>query len=161
MTGASEFDALVASLDYPMFIVTTVSDGERSGCLVGFATQCSISPSRFLICISDKNHTLRVAESAVGLAVHLLTADVMHLARLFGEETGDEVDKFASCRWHDGPRGLPILDDCASWFAGTVVDQRPLGDHVGFVLEPLAAHHTPAPQAGFADAKGLTAGHEP
>ena len=43
------FNDLVGGLDYPMFIATARSErGERAGCLVGFATQCSIDPSRFL-----------------------------------------------------------------------------------------------------------------
>ncbi|HEX8931084.1 MAG TPA: flavin reductase, partial [Actinomycetota bacterium] len=43
-------DRLVDRLDYPMLIVTAETDGERAGCLVGFATQCSIEPPRFLLC---------------------------------------------------------------------------------------------------------------
>lgn len=38
----------MAELDYPMLIVTTRSGGELDGCLVGFSTQCSIDPARFL-----------------------------------------------------------------------------------------------------------------
>src|SRR5215208_7631728 len=36
------FEAIVAQLDYPMFIVTAAAGEERGGCLVGFATQASI-----------------------------------------------------------------------------------------------------------------------
>ena len=43
---------LVSELDYPMFIVTCADERERAGCLVGFATQCSIDPPRFLVCLS-------------------------------------------------------------------------------------------------------------
>jgi len=77
-TQATEktFTSLVSELDYPMFIVTTVAaDGERSGCLIGFATQISISPPRFLVGLSGKNHTYRVAQRAEHLAVHFVPAD--------------------------------------------------------------------------------------
>jgi flavin reductase (DIM6/NTAB) family NADH-FMN oxidoreductase RutF len=48
-----------------MFIVTAVGrDGERAGCLVGFATQCSIQPPRFLACISRENRTFDVVTEA-------------------------------------------------------------------------------------------------
>jgi len=40
------FHDLAADLDYPMLIVTAAADGERAGCLVGFAAQCSIDPLR-------------------------------------------------------------------------------------------------------------------
>ena len=112
------FDALMGELDYPMFIVTVAHGGERSGCLVGFATQCSIDPPRFLVCLSKANHTYRVARHAELLAVHFVPADAEPLAELFGGETGDRVDKFARCEWHPGPGGVPLLADCPNRFVG-------------------------------------------
>src|SRR5688500_14317880 len=108
-------------LDYPMFIVTAAAGGERSGCLIGFATQASIDPARFMICLSDKNRTYRVAQGTDVLGVHVVPADRDDLAELFGSLTGDEVDKFERCDWHDGPEGVPIVDGCPNWFAGRVL----------------------------------------
>ena len=82
----SAFDAIAARLEYPMYIVTAVAGEERAGCLIGFATQCSIDPTRFLVCVSDKNRTARVAERADALAVHLVPAPADHLVELFGGE---------------------------------------------------------------------------
>lgn len=156
------FEKLVSLLDYPMFVVTTHSDGERAGCLVGFASQVSIHPQRFLVGLSKRNRTYRVAESADHLAVHLLDRRHRDLARLFGSETGDETDKFARCSWHRGPHDLPILDDAAGWFAGAVRSRYDLGDHVGFLLEPLTGS---APErfeqlVTFSDVRDLEPGHE-
>ena len=134
-----EFDAFVDGLDYPMFVVTTNDGDELSGCLVGFATQTSIDPPRFLVCLSEKNHTLRVALRAEWLAVHVLEEGQRGLAELFGGETGDQVDKLAACSWHRGPGGVPVLDDCGAYVVGRILEHRPLGDHVGFLLEPIAA----------------------
>jgi flavin reductase (DIM6/NTAB) family NADH-FMN oxidoreductase RutF len=134
----STFLKLAGSLDYPLFIVTA-SDGERrEGCVIGFATQCSFDPPRFLACLSRENRTFRFALGVEALAVHLVPRARADLAELFGGLTGDDTDKFAQCAWHPGPRGLPILDDCPSWFAGTVCERIDLGDHVGFLLEPFA-----------------------
>jgi len=46
MPPAEVVEQFTASDDYPMYIVTAVAadSGERSGCLVGFTTQCSINP---------------------------------------------------------------------------------------------------------------------
>ncbi|WP_054811404.1 flavin reductase family protein [Nocardia arizonensis] len=132
------FDALVARADYPVFVVTVRKGPDRAGCLVGFTTQVSIDPPRFLVCISKANHTYRLAENAHHLAVHLLDRDQLSLATLFGAETGDEIDKFAHCDWHPGPANLPILDAAAGWFCGRVLTRHDLGDHVGFVLAPEA-----------------------
>jgi flavin reductase (DIM6/NTAB) family NADH-FMN oxidoreductase RutF len=161
MDDPAAFDALMAALDYPMFIVTVRVGEARAGCLVGFAGQVSIHPRRFLACLSDKNRTYRVAAGgAAHLAVHLVPAEALELAELFGGQTGDEVDKFERSAWHEGPHGMPILDDCPSWFIGTVVERVVLGDHVGFLLEPVAVGHEPTGQPlDFQRARGIEAGH--
>ena len=155
------FAALVADLDYPMCIVTVDDGRQRSGCLMGFATQCSIHPPRFLACISKENHTYGPAMRADVLVVHVLGEDDLALAAVFGEETGDEVDKFAQVAWHAGPDGrTPVLDDVDRWFAGRVLDRFDLGDHMGMVLEPieveLRAH---PPQLGYQQVKDFDPGH--
>lgn len=135
--STDEFDAFTEALDYPMFVVTTTDGTERSGCLVGFTTQVSIGPPRFLVCLSDKNHTMQVAERAELMAVHLLPGDQHELAELFGGETGDEIDKFERCAWRPGPAGVPLLDACPRRLVGRILERIPLGDHVGFLLEPI------------------------
>ncbi|WP_330181053.1 flavin reductase family protein [Nocardia sp. NBC_01503] len=138
------FDAMVAGADAPVWIVTARSERRRAGCLVGFAAQVSIEPRRFLVGLSTANHTFEIAEGTRHLAVHLLDANSVALAQLFGAETGVELDKFEHCEWHTGPHGLPILGGAAAWFTGAVVQRVELGDHVGFVLAPTAAS-APAP----------------
>ena len=157
-------DAFLDGWDFPMVVVTTVAagSGERSGCLVGFTTQASIDPARFLVCLSRTNHTYRVAFEATHLAVHRLSATQRNLAELFGTVSGDEVDKFARCRWSTGPGGLPLLDDCPNRFIGLVVERHPYGDHTGFLLEAVSADgDRPASAPLMFSAVGdLEAGHD-
>ncbi len=158
----SDFEQLMAQLDYSLFIVTTAADGERSGCLVGFASQVSIRPPRFLICISIKNHTFGVAERASVLVVHFVPEQAEDLAVLFGGETGDEVDKFARCEWRPGPEGAPVLSGLEDWFAGRILERRDLGDHHGFLLEPIEGEaHRSGRSLTFRRAKWIEPGHEP
>ena len=144
-----------------MFIVTTRSaEGERDGCLIGFATQCSIHPPRFVACVSKENRTFDAVKSADTVVVHFLGQAQKELAVLFGEETGDEVDKFELCEWKDGPDGVPVLTGAAGWFAGRVRDRLDLGDHVGLWLEPFEASDSGQPvDLGFQAVKGLDPGH--
>ncbi|HEV2858040.1 MAG TPA: flavin reductase family protein [Solirubrobacterales bacterium] len=144
-----------------MFIVTTRSGEQLAGCLIGFATQCSIDPPRFLVCLSDKNRTTRLAQQADALAVHFVPSSADELAQLFGGQTGDEVDKFAECGWHEGPRGLPILDECDNWFAATILSRHPVGDHIAFLVDPIEAHTgTPLNEFTFHRARRIDPGHE-
>ena len=139
MDAHRTFHELVGELDYSMFIVTVRDGDQRAGCLVGFATQSSIDPARFLVCLSRKNHTYRVAQHADLLAVHFVPRDAGALAELFGGHSGEESDKFAHCEWYPGPDNVPILRECGNWFAGRVLERLDLGDHVGFLLDPVQA----------------------
>lgn len=156
----AQFDAFVEGLDYPMFVVTTTNGTERAGCLVGFTTQASIDPPRLLVCLSVQNHTYRAARDAPFLAVHALGHDDHPLARLFGEQTGDETDKFAQCSWRPGPGGVPLLEDCPRFVVGRVLEQLPLGDHVGFLLEPVAVESNSSTQGiTLEDVEDMSPGH--
>jgi flavin reductase (DIM6/NTAB) family NADH-FMN oxidoreductase RutF len=144
-----------------MFIVTALGrDGQRAGCLVGFATQCSIKPPRFLACISKENRTFDVVLEAETVVVHFLGRPQLPLAELFGGQTGDAVDKFELCEWAPGPEGAPVLADAPGWFAGRVLDRHDLGDHVGLWLEPIAAEDRGgAVDLGFQEVRGIHPGH--
>jgi flavin reductase (DIM6/NTAB) family NADH-FMN oxidoreductase RutF len=144
-----------------MFIVTVVgADGERDGCLIGFATQCSIKPQRFITCISKENRTFDAVRSADAIVVHFLGAQQRELAELFGGETGDEVDKFELCAWSEGPFGIPVLDDVPGWFAGRILERFDAGDHVALLLDPVEAEDRGgALDLGFQAVKPIDPGH--
>jgi flavin reductase (DIM6/NTAB) family NADH-FMN oxidoreductase RutF len=158
------FETLMASIDFPMLVVTTRSaDGELSGCLVGFATQCSINPEHFLVCLSKANHTYRTAIRADVLVVHILRDKDREVARVFGEETGDSADKFAEVSWKPGPDGVPVLEG-VDWFAGRIHQRLDCGDHVAHLLAVLPdgrATDADEPQLGFSAARAFHAGHAP
>jgi flavin reductase (DIM6/NTAB) family NADH-FMN oxidoreductase RutF len=160
---SDDFPRLMAQLDYSLFIVTVACDGERAGCLVGFASQVSIHPPRFMVGLSVKNRTYRVANAGAEiLVVHFVPEQAEDLAELFGGETGDDVDKFARCQWRDGPGGAPVLTDLEDWFAGRVLQRISFGDHCGFLLEPIdgETHRSGSPLT-FRRAKRIEPGHEP
>jgi flavin reductase (DIM6/NTAB) family NADH-FMN oxidoreductase RutF len=160
--GDDYFDRLVGMLDYTMLVVTTQADGEPSGCLVGFATQASIHPPRFLVGVSRTNHTCPVAARSDYLAVHVLARRDTGLARLFGGQTGDQVNKFDLCSWHTGPESMPILDDAMAWFVGKTLKRIDLGDHIGYLLEPVTgfAAETSEDLVSFTDVADLEPGHQ-
>ena len=160
--GRDEFSALVNRLDYPMYVVTTAARDGMAGCLVGFTSQVSIDPPLFLVCLSKENHTLELASLATHLAVHFLGPDNVDLAHLFGEQTGDEVDKFVRCDWSLGPHGMPILDRTPAFFVARIVERYDFGDHVGHLLEPekVAKRRAIAGMLSYLDVRDLEPGHD-
>jgi flavin reductase (DIM6/NTAB) family NADH-FMN oxidoreductase RutF len=160
MSTDADFNTLVSGLDYPMFIVTTAAHGQRAGCLVGFATQASIDPPRLMVLLSKANSTYRVAQDADTLAVHFLHETNHALASLFGEQTGDEVDKFAACDWQEGPDQVPVLRGSRGWIVGRIRSRIDGGDHVGHLLDVIAARtDLPGDPMMFRTVRDLDPGH--
>ena len=160
MSEGEQLDEFVEGLDYPVFVVTATDGEDRGGCLVGFATQASIDPARFLVGLSKANATTRVVADVEFLAVHRLGRDQLELARLFGEESGDWTDKLAEVRWSEGPHGVPVLADAAAYLVGRIIDRFDLGDHIGMLLEPVTAQRMAADATlMFTDVQDLDAGH--
>ena len=158
--GDETFAAIIRSIDPPMLVVTTGAGDERAGCLVGFHTQCSIDPVRWLVGISKANRTYDVVRRASTVVVHVLRADQLDLARLFGEATGDTVDKFRQWAWTEGPGGVPVLAGC-DWFAGPIIERFDLGDHEGELVAVTHAGrgHGGGAQLGLQQVARLEPGH--
>jgi flavin reductase (DIM6/NTAB) family NADH-FMN oxidoreductase RutF len=155
-------EAIVEEADHPLYVVTAASADEVSGCLVGFLTQSSITPFRLLVCISRANHTFNIAERASGLAVHALGADQRDMAELFGETTGDVVDKFSHLAWERGITGAPVLTECAAWAEGRTLGRMSAGDHDAFLISIDRGGEGPRTGRLMASrAKDLEAGHPP
>ncbi|MET9777280.1 flavin reductase family protein [Streptomyces sp. NPDC006367] len=155
-------DVFLGRLDPDMCVVTASAGGERAGCLVGFASQCSLEPVRFVVWLSEANRTFRVARDAEYLAVHLLARDRYGTAEVFGGLTGDRADKFARVRWRLGYGGAVLLEDAEAWFVGRVVARVPGGDHVGHVLDPVewgGRESSGGPLLRLGDARTIDAGH--
>jgi flavin reductase (DIM6/NTAB) family NADH-FMN oxidoreductase RutF len=160
----AEFHRLAESLDYPMFVVTAASAGERDGCLVGFATQCSIHPPRLFVLLSKLNRTERIAREASHLGVHFLGGNDRPLAERFGAETADAgADKFAGLDWEEGPGGLPLLAAGRGWVLGAILERLDAGDHVGHLVDVEAVRrfegNDPGPALGFQRARDIHPGH--
>lgn len=156
------FDQVMTQIDPAMVVVTTAHDDVRAGCLVGFHSQAGMGPDAYAVWLSKANHTFRTAVWSDVFAVHFLSVDDRELARLFGTETGDDVDKFERCRWEPGPGGVPVLTDCGNRLVGRKLAMLDTdADHVGVVLSPSdAAFDGPFEPLRLSDVSDLDPGHE-
>jgi flavin reductase (DIM6/NTAB) family NADH-FMN oxidoreductase RutF len=159
---AGAFECIVDDLEYPMFVVSAAVDGAADACLVGFTSQCSIEPPRFAVFLSKNNRTFELAQRASLLAVHRVRAEQHDLAEHFGGKSEkDDPSKLDEWPWQPGPDGVPVIDAC-DWFAGRVEQRFDAGDHVAFVLSPLAGPHGGqchgSGQLGYQEARDIPAG---
>ena len=162
--AGSAFDRITGAVDPPMVVVTARVGEAMDGCLVGFSTQCSIDPQRYLVCLSKTNATYEIADNASTLIVHLLPDNAigMWLARIFGEITAHAADKLSMCAWGPGLDGAPVIASC-DWFVGPITSKIDLGDHVGFVLDIATGNANRVTDAylGYASVRDLEAGNPP
>jgi flavin reductase (DIM6/NTAB) family NADH-FMN oxidoreductase RutF len=158
MAGTTPFDYIVADLDYPLFVVSAATGDDADACLVGFTSQCSIEPRRFVVFLSKQNHTCEVAGRASVLVVHRVRAEQHELAEHFGGiSEKDDPRKLAEWPWRPGPEGTPVIQDC-DWFAGRIERTFDAGDHVAFVLSPFDGEHRGQSQLGYQEARDIEAG---
>ncbi|MFM9371007.1 flavin reductase family protein [Streptomyces sp. Da 82-17] len=61
------------------------------------------------------------------VGVHILGEHQQDLASTFARSG---ADRFAPpTRWHEGPEGVPVLDDVLAWLVCRIVARVPAGDH--------------------------------
>jgi flavin reductase (DIM6/NTAB) family NADH-FMN oxidoreductase RutF len=160
--AGSAFERITGAVDAPMVVVTACAGDAMDGCLVGFSTQCSIDPPRYLVCLSKANATYEIARQASSLIVHLLPDNAigMWLARIFGEITAYDSDKLSLCAWGPGLDGAPVIASC-DWFAGPITSTVDLGDHVGFALDITTgnANRVADTYLGYSSVRDLEAGN--
>lgn len=146
-----------------MAIVGAADGTRRDACLVGFHTQCSMQPRRWLVCLSKLNATCAIAEGASHLVVHLLRRDQHALAEHFGGETAFRSDKLRDVEWQPGPGGAPVLAGC-DWVGGPIVERLDVGDHIAHVIaveQVVAGHAGTKAELGFQDARDIAPGNPP
>jgi flavin reductase (DIM6/NTAB) family NADH-FMN oxidoreductase RutF len=140
---SAELKDLMESADGPLVVVTTVAEDERSGCVVGFHSQAGLDPERYVVWLSKANHTYLVMLRAEHFAVHFLGENDIGLARHFGTQSKEEVDKFADLEWTPGPGGVPLVDGLPNRLVlrrRTMLDES--GDHAGVTGDVLEVHRS-------------------
>ena len=157
-----DFGQLMASLDPPLVVVSTMAEDERAGCLVGFHVQSSIDPEHYCVWLSKANHTYRVGLRASHFAVHFLTDADHDVAERFGTVSGEDTDKFAGLEVDLDPYGVPLLRSCPNRLSLeriALLDDG--GDHVCLTTRVTEVHTGgPFTPLRVSDANDLDPGHE-
>jgi flavin reductase (DIM6/NTAB) family NADH-FMN oxidoreductase RutF len=101
-------------LTHGVYVICAEHGGARGGLAVAWATQ--VGTDQILICVGGQSATrpLILGSRAFGLSV--LTREQVDLARVFGTQSSEDVDKFENVAWHTAVTGSPLLDDCGAAF---------------------------------------------
>jgi flavin reductase (DIM6/NTAB) family NADH-FMN oxidoreductase RutF len=64
--------------------------------------------------------------------IHMLGARNRSIAELMA---GDNALRFVGDHWHEGPYGLPLMDDVTGWMLGRVVERLPVHNNAVVVVQ--------------------------
>lgn len=139
--SAQEFRQALGLFATGVTIVTArAADGRPVGLTVNSFSSVSLAPPLVLWSLGSRAGSLAVFEAATHFAIHILGAQQRALAERFATR---DIDRFADVAWHDGPGGVPVLDEAAAVFECRSRNRHVEGDHVIFIGEVLACRHVP------------------
>jgi flavin reductase (DIM6/NTAB) family NADH-FMN oxidoreductase RutF len=108
-------------------IVTARSGGSPAGFTATSLSSVSLQPPMVSFAISSSASAWATFSRSRRIAVHLLSDDQDWLAARFATSG---IERFADVRWHPGPAGEPVIEDCAALLHCHVTQHVPAGDHV-------------------------------
>ncbi len=121
-------------------VVVGAADGERRGGLTAaWVSRVSASPPLLVVSVSPLRHTHGLLRDGGEFTVSVLREGQVEVARLFGLQSGRDLDK-----WERTPAvllggGVPALRDCAARLLCRLAGRHPAGDHELLVGEVLGS----------------------
>lgn len=108
-------------------VVTAAGRPRPVGFTATSLASVSADPPMVSFAVGRSASAWRTLSRSTSLAVHLLAEDQDWLAGRFATSG---IDRFANLDWRIGPRGEPLIDDCAAYLSCRVVRHVPAGDHM-------------------------------
>ncbi|MBS7651284.1 MAG: flavin reductase family protein [Candidatus Bathyarchaeia archaeon] len=113
-------------------VVTSKAGSKINGLTIAWATQVSFQPPIVAVSVGKTRYTHDMIQSSRIFAVNILHEGQVEVARLFGLQSGRDIDKFATIPYETKVTGAPILKDCLAYLDCEVERAIPVGDHTLF-----------------------------
>jgi flavin reductase (DIM6/NTAB) family NADH-FMN oxidoreductase RutF len=120
-------------------VVSSRMDDKINGLTVAWMTQVSYQPPLIAVSVGKARYTHEMIESSKVFAVSVLHEGQLEVAKLFGLQSGRDVDKFARVAYETRVSGSPILKDCLAFLDCEVESSLHVGDHTIFIGRILDA----------------------
>ncbi|MEU5580584.1 flavin reductase family protein [Streptomyces huasconensis] len=125
--GAGELRTALRGHASGVAVLTAATPTGPAGVTITSFTSVSAEPALVSFALADSSSTWARVKDCRRFGVQLLGAAQRDVAERFAAVG---VDRFAPpTRWHTGPHGVPLLDDCAAWLICARHHQLRLGDH--------------------------------
>jgi flavin reductase (DIM6/NTAB) family NADH-FMN oxidoreductase RutF len=112
-------------------ITTRTADGRPVGLTCNSFSSVSLEPPLVLFSLRKASRLLADFEAAESFAINILSERQDHLSGRFASSKIE--DKFEGVAWHEGPLGMPLVDDCLASFECSAFAAHEAGDHTIFI----------------------------
>lgn len=124
-------------------VVTAMHEDQPRGLAVNAFSSVSIDPPVVLVCVSNQSATAPALHESDNIAINMLAADQVEIARRFAVSGGD---KFAELEWRPGRFGAPLLEGVAAHLEAEIEERIPAYTHTIYLARVLdAAAHDRSP----------------
>lgn len=138
----TQLDRVMDLMVRGVHVITTNFEGQNYGLAAAWALRISGSPYLVMTAIWHRSFTHQFIAKAGYFAINILAEDQIGIARHFGRQTGQVVNKFKrqDIYWESKETGAPILLDALAYLDCQLVDSYnpPGGDHTLFIGEVIA-----------------------
>ena len=125
------------NITYGVFMLATKSGGKVNGCITNTCMQVASNPTRIAISCINANLTCEMLKESGVFSLSILdNTCYFETIKLFGLQSGRDVDKFANIKAPTLENGIPYLSwqTCAV-LSCHVVEKHDLGSHTLFIAE--------------------------
>lgn len=132
-------DPALFLLNAPVAVIGVAHGGRTAGLTAAWLSRVSTSPPLLLVAVAPERHTWGVLDAAEGFSVSILRDGDLETGRLFGLNSGRDVDKWGRVEHVLTADGSPALTRCAARLSCRTTSRLPTGDHEIFVGEVVAS----------------------
>ncbi len=131
---------VLSSINYGIYVVSSVKDGKYNGQIVNTVFQVSAEPPCVAVCLNKKNLTHEYIRAAKVFSVSILEkeAPMLYIGK-FGFKSGRDIDKFKDTKNKTGKTGAPVaLDYALGYFECEVISETEALTHTIFLGKVVA-----------------------
>jgi len=136
MTLSSSIDySALYKITYGLYIISSKKSDKLSGYISNTVMQVTSDPVQFAVCCNKNNYTAGLIHDSKTFSISALQKDTKDdMIRLFGYNSGRDVDKFEKVNYLTGLTGVPIVtEDTIVWFECELVQTYDVGSHLVFI----------------------------
>lgn len=134
--------SILEKFDYGLYVVSTMADGKKHGCIANSLTQVTSSfPQKFSLALNQSSATKKAIDQSKVLSVTLISASCSdQIINEFGYKSSRVIDKFSNFETFTDAQGCPyIKEGMSARISFRVIDHLDAGSHTLYMLEFIDA----------------------